>query len=67
MENEPSLDQIEDYNDKESKEKRNTVKLVILFCIAVGIVLAVLKYNSTSTDEYVGTPEKPGINTKKSF
>jgi len=67
MDNEPSLEQIEDYNDKESKEKRNTVKLVVLFCILVGIVFAVIKYNYQDVEEYVGTPDKPGINTSRSF
>jgi len=67
MDNEPSLEQIEDYNDKESKEKRNTVKLVVLLCILVGIVFAVIKYNYQDVEEYVGTPDKPGINTSRSF
>ena len=31
MQNEPSLDQIEDYNDNESPEKRKTVIKVIVF------------------------------------
>ena len=67
MQNEPSLDQIEDYNGKESKEKRNTVRLVVLFCIVVGIGYAIAKLNYTNNEEYVGTPEKPGLNTTKSY
>ena len=67
MQNEPSMDQIEDYNGKESKEKRNIVRLVILFCIVVGIGYAIAKYNSTDVDEYVGTPENPGLNTAKNY
>jgi len=62
MKNEPSLDQIEDYNGKESSKKRNTVRLVVLFCIAVGIFYAVIKYNYANETDYVGTKESPGIN-----
>ena len=65
MQNEPSLEQIEDYNNNESKEKRNTVRLVVLFCIAVGIAYGFIKYSNTTVDDYVGTPDKPGINTSK--
>jgi len=67
MQNEPSMDQIEDYNGKEPKEKRNTVNMVILFLIVVGIGYGIAKYNSTSIDEYIGTTDNPGINTSKSY
>jgi len=63
MKNEPTLDQIEDYNGNESSKKRNTVRLVVLFCIAVGIVYSISKYSYSEQDEYVGTPNNPGINT----
>jgi len=65
MKNEPTLDQIEDYNGKESSKKRNTVRLVILFCIMVGIVYSIVKYNYSSQSEYIGTKENPGINIIK--
>ena len=61
---EPSLNKIDDYDNKESKEKRNTVKLVVLFCLVVGAIFAYLKYTS-SFDDYIGTKENPGINTTK--
>lgn len=63
MKNEPSLDQIDDYNNNESPEKRRTVRLVVLFCITVGIVYGIVKYNYNTSDEYVGTAENPGIHT----
>ena len=66
MQNEPSMDQIEDYNGNESKEKKNTVRLVILFCIVVGICYTIIKMNNTN-DEYIGTPEKPGLNTTRNY
>lgn len=62
--NEPSNDKIEDYNGKESKEKRNIVRLVIIICLAVGGVIAYLKMTSLPSD-YIGTQENPGINTSK--
>lgn len=63
MKNEPSLEQIDDYNNNESPEKRNTVRLVVLFCIAVGIIYGIAKYNYSTPDDYVGTKNNPGINT----
>ncbi|AXX90262.1 hypothetical protein CKA55_05710 [Arcobacter suis] len=61
---EPSLDKIDDYNGNESKQKRNTVRLVVIFCLIVGGIFAYLKSTSTSAD-YVGTQEQSGINATK--
>ena len=67
MKNEPTLEDIEDYNNNESPQKRRTVKIVVAICLIVGAILAILKYNYNSNDDYVGSPEKPGINTTKNF
>jgi hypothetical protein len=67
MKNEPRLEDIEDYNNNESPQKRKTVKIVIAVCLLVGVILAMLKYNYNTNDDYVGTLEKPGINTTKNF
>jgi len=64
MNNEPSNDKIEDYNGKESNEKRNIVRLVIVLCLVVGGGLAYLKTTSLPND-YVGTEKNPGINISK--
>lgn len=64
LDNEPSLEKIDDYNGKESKQKKNTVRVVIIFCLVVGAFFAYLKSTSTPND-YVGTPEKSDINTSK--
>ena len=61
---EPSLDKIDDYNGTESKQKRNIVRLVVLFCLLVGGFMTYAKLTSTSSD-YIGTVEQPGINTVK--
>jgi len=61
---EPNLNDIEDYNNKDSKQKRKTVKLVIVICLVVGAFFAYLKSTSTP-DDYIGTPENPGITMDK--
>ena len=67
MENEPSLEQIEDYNNNESNEKRNTVKFVVFLLILIGIVYSIIKFSFDGVPDYVGTPEQPGINTSKTY
>ena len=62
--NEPNLNDIEDYNNKESNQKRNTVRLVIIFCLVIGAFVAYIKSTSVPND-YVGTEDKPGISTSK--
>ncbi|KAB7885874.1 hypothetical protein [Poseidonibacter ostreae] len=62
--NEPSNEKIEDYDGKESKEKRNIVRLVIIICLVAGAIIGYLKTTSMPSD-YIGTQENPGINTSK--
>jgi len=62
MNNEPSLDQIDDYNGNESPKKRNIVRLVVLFCLTVGIVYSISKYYYSEESDYIGTKDNPGIN-----
>ena len=64
MDDELSLDKIDDYNGTESKEKRNIVRIVVIFCLVVGAILAYTKYTS-EVDDYIGTKESPGISTTK--
>jgi len=65
MNNEPSLDQLDDYNNAESPTKRKTINLVILFLIVVSIAYAIAKFSNNSVDDYIGTQNAPGINTTK--
>ncbi|WP_295418911.1 hypothetical protein [Sulfurovum sp.] len=48
---EPTLEKIEDYNGKESKEKRKTIWIVILSGLLIGALYGVLKANSNVSDE----------------
>lgn len=61
---EPSLDKIDDYKGKESKEKRNTVRFVVIFCLVVGAIFAYLKTPST-TQDVVETKEQPKVTETK--
>ncbi len=64
FDDELSLKKIDDYNGTESKEKKKTVILVVLFCLIVGAVLTFLK-NTSEVNDYIGTKEAPGISTSK--
>ena len=65
MQNEPSLDQIDDYNDNESPEKRKTIIKVVVFLLLIGVIFTAIKVTNTSSDPYVGTEQNPGISTFK--
>ncbi len=60
-----SMHKIEDYDNNESKSRRNTVKLVILIGVLIGIIYTVFKYNYSEVNDYVGTKDNPGIDTTK--
>lgn len=64
FDDELSMDKIEDYNGKESHEKKRIVRNVIIFGLIVGAIVAYFKTTSVP-DDYVGTPEKPGIDVTK--
>jgi len=58
--NEPTLDEIEDYNKKGSKEKRLTVWIVILSGLLIGAVYSIISANTSVSDTLV-SKEKTGI------
>lgn len=64
FDDELTLEKIDDYNGKESKEKKNIVRLVIIFCLLVGALFAFLR-STSSVDDYVGTKDAPGIVSTK--
>lgn len=57
---EPSLERIEDYNGKESNEKRLTVYIVILSGLLIGAIYGIISSNTSVSDLLVGK-DKTGI------
>ncbi len=57
---EPTLEKIEDYKAKGSKEKRLTVWIVILSGLLIGAIYGIFIANSSVSDSLV-TKEKTGI------
>jgi len=64
---EPTMNNMDDYNGNESPKKRKTINIIIFGLLAVGLVLAIVRLNDGVPSDYVGTPDKPGINTSKGF
>lgn len=64
---EPSNEQIDDYNDHESPQKRKIIYLVIGVLVIIGAISFVYLTPNTMPADYVGTPEKPGIVSTKPF
>jgi hypothetical protein len=48
---EPTLEMLEDYNGRESKEKRMTIWIVILSGLLIGAVYGIIQSNSSVSDE----------------
>jgi len=62
IENEPSLETIDDYNDNESIEKKKTIYMIIFGLLVFGIILAGIKYkNNTVLDEIKTSPNSKAI------
>jgi len=58
---EPSLNQIDDYNNNETPEKRRTIRLIIVGLFLLSGIYGYLKFSNNTVSDYVGTQEKPGI------
>ena len=54
---EPTLEHIEDYDGKESREKRLTIWLVVLSGLLIGAVYGIIQANS-SVDDDIDTQTK---------
>jgi hypothetical protein len=66
--NEPSLHEIDDYDNNETPEKRKHIYLIIGLLIGVGVAsYFYLSTNATLGDDYVATKDKPGIISTKPF
>jgi len=50
VQNEPTLERIEDYDNQESKEKRLTVWIVILSGLLIGAIYGVVNVSTSVND-----------------
>ena len=57
---EPTLEEIEDYNGKESKEKSMTIWIVILSGLLIGSIYTILQ-TSSSVDDQQNSMQKTDI------
>ncbi|MDX4026749.1 hypothetical protein Q6A73_09045 [Aliarcobacter skirrowii] len=59
---EPSLEKIDDYNGNESKQKRNTVRLIVILLLVLGAIFAYLQEpankNAKQIEEKTSIPAK---------
>ena len=51
---EPMLENIDDFNGTESKEKRKTVREVIVLCLGIGLALVVAANVFNTVPDYIG-------------
>lgn len=58
---EPSLEGIEDYHGKESREKRLTIWLVVLSGLLIGAIYGIVQANATVSDEMRAEKQMSGI------
>ena len=64
---EPTMNEIDDYDNHESPKKRRTVRLIIAVLLAIGAIYYAVVSNSAVPADYVGTAEEPGIVSTKLF
>ena len=65
IENEPTLDTIDDYNNNETEEKRKTIRLIIGGLVLFAIFLGYLRFANDTVSDYIGTTKSPGINVSR--
>lgn len=64
---EPTNEQIDDYDNKETPKKRKTIYLIIGVLLLIGAVSFFLFKPSMMPSDYVGTAEEPGIVSTEVF
>ena len=61
LENEPTMQHIDDYNNQESPQKRKTVRLIILGLVLFSGLMTYIKLTNDTVSDYIGTTQNPGI------
>ncbi|CAA6812758.1 MAG: Unknown protein [uncultured Sulfurovum sp.] len=65
IDDEPTLDTIDDYNNNESPEKRKTIYLIIAGLVIFMIGLSIIKVTNDTVSDYIGTSSSLGIDVSK--
>ncbi len=65
LEDEPTLNSIDDYDNNESPKKRKTIYLIIGGLVLFAIILGLIKATNNKVSDYIGTPENPGIDISR--
>jgi len=65
LEGEPTMSQIDDYNGQETPEKKKLVRNIIIGLLVVSAIYGIVKFSFSTPNDYIGTPEHPGINTAR--
>lgn len=59
--NEPSLEEIDDFNGRGSEEKRKIVNFVVMFCLLVGAVYTIVKLSNNTISDEIQVPARVEI------
>lgn len=59
--NEPTLEKIEDYNGKESTEKRLTIWIVVLSGLLIGAIYGIIMSNNSTVSDSLIDNKTTGI------
>jgi len=62
LSNEPTMENIDDYNNQESAQKRKSIRLIIVGLVLLAGLLSYVKMTHNTVSDYIGTPDNPGIN-----
>lgn len=58
---EPTMHQIDDYDNNETPQKRKEVHLIIVGLIVLSAIYVIVKFSNDTVSDYIGTEQSPGI------
>ncbi len=61
MQNEPTLERIEDFNNQESSETRSIVKKVVMTLLVIGCFYTAAKYYFSDVSDAIDTGSNPAV------